>query len=115
VSKHEGRSGRNRVNRPIGLVDDLETHRRGILAGEDKIRPPEEEWAGDWSAIAICVRTDTQGWEVQRFVESTNRDGDTTPQAKTSPSVPVNGEPATATRPSAIALCVRMQWPGIRS
>ena len=55
------------------------------LAGEDKIRPNcEEEWPGDWSAIAFCVKRQTRGFrEVQGFLEEHNiRDGDTTPEAK---------------------------------
>jgi len=34
------------------------------LAGEDKIRPNcEEEWSGDWSAIALCLERQWAGYK----------------------------------------------------
>lgn len=55
------------------------------LAGEDEIRPScEKKWAGDWAMIALCVKTQTQGFrDMQRLVEEHNiRNGDTTPRGK---------------------------------
>jgi hypothetical protein len=89
----------------------------GVLAGEDKIRPAcEEEWPGDWSMIASCVRTETQGFRaVQGFVDVHSiRDSSTTPQAKIlakcSREWRTHGHPNW----SMIASCVRTQWAGYR-
>jgi hypothetical protein len=61
------------------------TPRRTVaLDGEDKIRPNcEDEWSGDWSAIAFCVESRTEGYrDVQRFVEQHDiRDGGGAPEA----------------------------------
>lgn len=88
------------------------------LAGEDKIRPHcEEEWPGDWSSIAFCVRRRTEGFrEVERFVEGHDiRDGDTTPEADIFAKCSrewqsIKGHPDW----SAIAFCIRRQWEGYK-
>ncbi len=88
------------------------------LAGEDKIRPScEEEWPGDWSAIAFCVERQTRGFrELQRLLEEHNiRDGDTTPEAKIFAKCSrewgnSHGHPDW----SAIAFCFERQWRGYR-
>jgi hypothetical protein len=100
--------------------DDIEATpiATSALAGEDKIRPScEEEWPGDWSAIAFCVKTRTLGFrEVQQFLEEHNiRDGDSTPEAKiftkcTRKWRNSHGHPDW----SAIAFCVKTQWAGYR-
>ena len=88
------------------------------LDGEDRIRPNcEEEWSGDWSAIARCVEMRTEGYrEVQRFVEQHDiRDGGATPEADILAECSrewrnTYGHPDW----SAIALCVEMRSEGYR-
>ncbi len=65
--------------------EDVRKADLSALAGEDEIRPScKEEWAGDYSAIAFCVKRKTRGFrDVQRLLEEHNiRNGDTTPEAK---------------------------------
>lgn len=88
------------------------------LEGQDRIRPNcEKEWPDDWSAIALCVRTGTEGFqEVKRFVESHHvRLGDGTPEAKIVDKC-LRDWPDNHGQPSwpAIALCVRQQWAGYK-
>ena len=94
-----------------------DTNTTTFLAGDEaKIRPAcEEKWPDDFSARALCVEMQTDGFRtVRQFIEKQGiQSGDTTPAAEILDSCSrkwrgLNGRPDW----SATALCVEMQMDG---
>ena len=97
--------------------EDVRTADLSALAGEDEIRPScEEEWAGDYAMIALCIERKTRGFrDVQRLLEEHNiRNGDTTPEAKIFADCSRKWRSSHGPTWSMIALCFERQLGGYR-